>query len=437
MPGSRKDFQLFTMSAAVRVGGAIAQLLMTLVIARTMEEQSAGIVFFAYALLLLVSQVSLAGSEISGLRAVAISEGKAEPLAVRSSSASRIRLVLLSSSLASVSMFATLSITGSALNRVQLLMVSAAIPAYAIVLLLGELSKGIGRPVLGLTFQNLLIPVMVICFVLIGGSFSVSLVSSFVICAILAASSMSAFAVLVIYSREVGMQPGDFRLGELGNLVRQSPWVWPVSATPAIIQWSGAALLGLISSPAEVANYVVAARLTIAASIIHSAVTSVAAPRLAVSWHSGDLLSFRREAVHAGLAISALAIPVLAGLCIFAEPVLDVFGVSYAQNSANILRILIIGQVVASLCGFSGTVLLMAGSFRTASFLSTFFGVLQLVMTFALVPRLGVLGAAFATALTGALGHVATLVLVRLTLGLWPIPLNYTELRLGIRGHSL
>jgi O-antigen/teichoic acid export membrane protein len=81
--------------------------------------------------------------------------------------------------------------------------------------------------------------------------------------------------------------------------------------------------------------------------------------------------------------------------------------------------------------------LIMAGKFRIASANSTFSGVLQISMTLALVPALGALGAALATAFTVALGHITTLILVKLVTGLWPIPLTFREFRLGIQGRVI
>ncbi len=434
----RNLLQLLTGTAVVRAIGAVAQLLMTIVIARSMGPQAAGQVFFAYALVMLVSQVSLLGSEISGLRAVAINLADQNQVALRNNSAMRIRFVLASSSIAGLSTIALVGLIGirgkDELSLLQLSMAAATIPLYALVLLLAELFKGIGKPVVGLTFQNVLVPTIVIGAVMAGYAVFGSMQSSQVIAAIMAACTITALAVLAFYSSNVGLKPRSYCPGGSVGLLKDAPRVAPVSATPVIIQWSGVVLLGVLASSEDVATYAVAARVTIAVSILHSAVASVAAPRLAVAFKSADLSTFRAVSVHTGLLISAPAIPVLGLLFFFSPSILQVFGSSYAENGSTLLRILVVGQIVAAIFGHSGTVLLMAGQFRIASTNSVFFGVLQLSMTLALVPAFGAVGAALATAITVSLGHIATLVLVRVYVGLWPIPLTTREFRHGLRG---
>ncbi len=442
MPSEGKSLlQLLASTAVVRAVGAVAQLLMTIVIARSMGSQAAGQVFFAYALVMLVSQVSLLGSEISGLRAVAINAADQDGVALRNNSAARVRFVLASSSIAGLSTIALVGLIGirgkDELSLLQLSMAAATIPLYALVLLLAELFKGIGKPALGLTFQNVLIPIIVIGAV--SGEYARfgSMPSSHVIAAIMTACAITAIAILAFYSSDVGLRTRSFCLGRTTELLKDAPRVAPVSATPAIIQWSGVILLGILASPEDVATYAVAARVTVAVGILHSAVASVAAPRLAIAFNSADLSAFRTVSVHTGLLISALALPVLGLLFFFSQPILEVFGSSYAENGSTLLRILVLGQIVAAIFGHAGTVLLMAGRFRIASTNSVFSGVLQLSMTLALVPALGAVGAALATALTVSLGHITTLVLVRAYVGLWPIPLSTRELRLGLRIKAL
>lgn len=433
--------QLLTATAFVRICGAVSQLVMTITITQSMSSQDAGRVLFAYALVMLISQLSLLGTEVSGLRKIAIDLQAGDVGALREASASRMRLVLATSLAGGLLMVLAIHAAGAGgaetLSLLQLAITSLAVPLYALVLLLAELLKGIGKPVVGLAFQNVLIPVVVVAMVLVRRLSDAASADTYVISAIAAACAVATTGALCVYASSIDLKLRSLRVGQVGQLFREAPWVAPVSATPAIIQWSGAALLGVMASPADVALYVVAARVTIAVSVIHSAVASVAGPRLAVACHSGDLHAFRAASVQTGLLISATALPLLALFFIFPEPVLRVFGPSYAQSGAEILRILLLGQMVAAICGHSGTVLLMAGKFRLASANSMFFGVLQLSMLSVLVPLYGAWGAAVSTAFTAALGHIVTLMLVRMVVKMWPIPLTLRETRLGLQGKFL
>lgn len=428
--------RLLTKSALVRVVGAIAQLCMTVSITRAMPSDEAGSVLFGYAVIMLASQVSLLGSELSGLRIAAINYNDHDRCALRINCIIRIRFVLVVAAVTALLVFTILlafKLGGpTGLAGLDAALTAAAIPLYALMLLLVELLKGVGRPVAGLFFQNILVPLVVISLIFVGYIHSSTPSVRYVVTALFVACLAAALASVACLIASVRLRASDFWKGSARVLVREAVLVAPVSGTPAIIQWSGAALLGVLASPADVAAYVVAARVTIAVSVIHSAVASVAAPRLAVAHHSGSSEEFRFAGLQTGLIISASALPILVCLFVFPEPILQVFGQHYVDSGASLLRVLLAGQFVAALLGHSGTVLLMSGKFRESSINSVAFALFQLAGLAGLVPFLGALGAAMATSITVACGHIATLILVRKAVGFWPIPLTWREVSQGL-----
>lgn len=430
-------FRLFTASAAIRACGAVAQVLMTLVISRACGVESAGIVFFGYSLIMIASTLARAGTELSALRDIAQAHAARDQGALQSRGLARLILVCALGGLIcavvvlSASMVAERSLGPNAAAALR--WAGVAIPAFALTGLLSEFFKGIQRAWVGLTVQNLATPALVVVTLLVAPTHRASQASA----VIAAASWLTAIAALVFWRRLTGRwsiltlrQAG----GGAGRLIRDVPTLLVVTVAPVVMQWIGAALLGFLAAPAEVAGYSVAARLAIAVSVVHSAASSISAPRMAVAHSSGDIYGLHRVVMQTGLLISIITWPILIILAVAAPVVLDFFGPGYGGFSVA-LRVLLVGQVVASLIGHSGIVLVMVGRYAAARRVSLIAIVSLTVLMAILAPLFGAIGAAIATSASVIFGHLAGLTIVRRDVGIWTIPTSSSSLRVAVGSH--
>jgi O-antigen/teichoic acid export membrane protein len=168
-------------------------------------------------------------------------------------------------------------------------------------------------------------------------------------------------------------------------ILRDAPALLVVASTSVIMQWLGAVVLGLLGQPEAVAGYSVAMRLSIIVSIIHSAVTSLFAPRMAAAHTQSDVSLLRRLSHRTSLTVIALAMPALSALFFFAPFWLSLFGQEYTDYTVA-LRLLVTGQIVAAVIGHSGTVLVMAGAYNQARTTSLSAAVAILLLMVMLVP---------------------------------------------------
>ncbi|MFE4955958.1 lipopolysaccharide biosynthesis protein [Streptomyces sp. NPDC056653] len=429
-------FKLFTGSALIRAVGASSQVLMTLVISRECGLRQAGVVFFGYSLVMIVSTMARAGTELSALRVISQAYEQTDMGSVRSSAHSRLLLVGATSGV-----FAVLVILGAPWlgersvgldATASLRWAAAAMPAFAVLGLFSEFLKGVQRAWVGLLVQNVATPpaLVVVPIVVLSRASDAATVNA-VICG---ATWAATFATLVYWHRTTGgCSAGWLRgaRGEVGLLLRDVPTLLVVSATPVIMQWVGAILLGFLTTPTQVAGYSVAARLAIAVSVVHSAASSVVAPRMAIAHGKGDLRALHQVTVQTGLLISGVTWPILIVMGVTAPYLLGIFGAGYGAFGSS-LRVLLIGQIVASLIGHSGMVLVMTGKYSDAR-LNSLIAALSLVgLAFVFVPLAGADGAAFSMSGSVVLGHLAGLLLVRQRVGFWTVPTSRHAIRMAM-----
>jgi O-antigen/teichoic acid export membrane protein len=417
-------------SAAVRISGAAAQLLLTILITHVAGVNESGHYFLGFSILMIIGTLSRLGCELSGLREIAAVASTRDASSARTIVATRIAVVLASGSLAGAVLAALAAPIARGTFGTQLvptlLMVAATVAPFALLNLLAELLKGLGQSVFAIVLQNLVVPLTTgvgLGLLLIGG---VDVTSNWL-------TAINGLAVLV------GLAMGIAAVGGVGNgrpsrlggwsdidpslirrIVCEAPSLLIVSMVIVVMQWIGATVLGATGTPRDVAGYGVAARISIAVSIIHSAASSVVAPRMAVAHANANFSLLARVSRRTGLTIALITWPILTLLFIMAPTALSLFGSSYV-DFVPVLRLLLVGQFVAGLIGHSGMVLVMAGEYRAALANSLAAVAAILVLSPLLTQGYGATGAASAMSVSVVVGHLVAVVLVRWRLGFWTV----------------
>jgi O-antigen/teichoic acid export membrane protein len=123
-------------------------------------------------------------------------------------------------------------------------------------------------------------------------------------------------------------------------------------------------------------------------------------------------------------------IPILLLMLLAPDAILRLFGGENFTTGSTALRILVIGQAINVSVGAAGFVLIMAG--RTGWDLAVYglSAALDLVLSFVLVPKFGINGAAAAQAITIACSNWLRLVLVKRFVHIFPWDRAYARLAL-------
>ncbi len=218
-----------------------------------------------------------------------------------------------------------------------------------------------------------------------------------------------------------------------GALLRFGAFRAPATLFSQLIFWADFFVLSTLSSsggrvgPAQVGVYGAALRAAQSLFLFLTSVSLTFSPFVADLHHRGERLKL--DGLYKSVTRWTLGatIPVLLVLAILPEPVLRIFGREFAGGDAA-LRLLIIGMIVPVLVGTVGFILIMVG--RTGWDLLVYVGsfAIDIGIAYALIPSMGIRGAAIAQALTLSFSAFARLFLVRRFVRIWPFDRSFLRL---------
>ena len=186
-------------------------------------------------------------------------------------------------------------------------------------------------------------------------------------------------------------------------------------------------LLGLYLNPALVGIYVVASTLSALIPMILQSVNQIFAPVIA------DLHSRKRQDVLQRLFQSltkwvlGFTLPLAFVVIAFAAPLMRIFGQAF-EAGWPVLVIGAVGQVVNCGVGSVGYLLLMSGNQKRLMRVQFVMVAVSLLMNITLIPVLGVIGAALASAVVNVASNVWNLSQVRKALDIFPYNRSYFAL---------
>jgi O-antigen/teichoic acid export membrane protein len=183
-------------------------------------------------------------------------------------------------------------------------------------------------------------------------------------------------------------------------------------------------VVGSLLGPELAGRYGAASQLASAVGFGVSAISFIALPVIADLYARQALAQLQALIGHVARLALVLSVPVLLVLIVGARPVLSAFGPSFADSS-GLLILLGFDQLVGAIFGIAGYLLVMTGHQVTAARVIVGCAVLNLVLTFALTPTFGAMGAGVATTITTLVRSYLLTTRMRRALGLslspWPV----------------
>lgn len=203
---------------------------------------------------------------------------------------------------------------------------------------------------------------------------------------------------------------------------------WPlfvVSILLIINKWAGIWILGYFSDSSQVGLYSASFSIAGMVFITLNAVNYMFLPKVSELYGEGNKTEINYLFSEVTRWILTVSIPIIAGLVIFPEEILELFfGPSYAQNP-EVLSILSIGFFVAVGTGPAGSLLVSAGKTRAKMVGIGILSTTLILISIMLVPIYGVLGAAIATTIGYTLGHTGLLIMAKNEFGETPYGRDY------------
>ncbi len=185
-------------------------------------------------------------------------------------------------------------------------------------------------------------------------------------------------------------------------------------------------LLGLYVDPAVVGVYAAAFQTAAILSIVMQAVESVLAPLWSEKIETGNREEIRSLYALGNRWVTMTALPLVTLYLLLAEAILGIYGEEF-KSGATALRLLAIAQFVNLATGSSNYLLMLAGNTRQVMWSALLYGGLLLALNLALVPRLGITGAALAVLGASAVINLVRLWQVYVLMGIHPYELNLAK----------
>lgn len=302
----------------------------------------------------------------------------------------------------------------------------APVAAIALVVLpiyvLTDIQTGIARASdyadLGLAADYLLRPVLLLGF---AGALALAGrggTAASVMAATLAAVAVTAIGQGIVLERRLRARvPAGARRIDLRRWAAVS---WPLLTVTGFTLLLGAVdilVLQLFVTPEEIAVYFAATKIVAVASFVSYGVSNTSAHRFAAQIARGDRDGMERFAAETVRWTFWPTLAVAAGLALLAVPLLKLFGSSFASG-APLVAILGLGLVAGAAVGPADRALAMADHGGATARIYGVAVVANAVFCLALVPALGLAGAALATALATALKAVLLFRAARERLGI-------------------
>lgn len=393
-------------AAALRGGSVLANLATGILLARALGAEQLGIYSFAIAAVSLLAVPAQFGlptlllREAARLRMDGQSDRISELWVWARKLSIRVSLVTMSGAAAFVYLT---SVPVLSSRSITLLVAILLMPCLAILGLQGGLLRGYKFVNAGQSVEHLLRSAMFL--VLLAGYLAIYGFDGFTSVNAMVVHVLAAYAVTTISSRLVSNLTGLTR----SRVAQPSPdstrlWVRAIlplallSAAQVILQQTDVLMLGWIVESREVGIYRVVQTISVVVVFALGAMNIVLAPLIAESVAESryeviqQLVSFSARATTA-LATVAVVLLYFFGL----ELIRLLFGEEYNGGTAALL-VLAIGQLVSAAFGSPGILLNMSGHERETAKGVGLAALANVVLNGLLIPRFGILGAAFATA---------------------------------------
>ncbi|MCX5514302.1 multi antimicrobial extrusion protein MatE [Kaistia algarum] len=289
-------------------------------------------------------------------------------------------------------------------------------------LAIGEIQDGLARgfnwPDLALWPTFIVRPILIIA--LTYGAILLGAVPDAVtgmVAAILATYLTALWQMLAISRRAGHVVPAGLRRYRSLNWIAVALPIFLVEGFFNLLTNVDILIVGQLRPPEEVAVYFAAVKTLALVHFVYFAVRAAMMPRFSQYYTSGDRIRFEaviRDSLHWTFWPSLAAVLLL---LLFGKLLLSMFGPSFASGYP-LLFIFSVGLLLRASIGPAESILTMAGEQRICAAVYALTFLFNLGLNYALIPRFGLYGAAFATASALTLETVAVYLAVRWRLGL-------------------
>jgi len=419
-----KDVMRRTSTAMIlRFSRTLISFVFNVILARMLGADGVGVYFLAYTVTRIASIIGRVGLDQAVLRYVAAGSSQGQLNQIVGVYRYAVLITSTLSVLATAIVFLSAPLFGQLFNEPSLVeplrIMSFSIFPWALIFIQSRALQGMERigdsifiEMLGIPFVNIpLVLVMTAGYGLIGAA------GSYVI---------STFLILllgVLLWRKItpdlrGVE-GEFDLKLL--MTTSMPLFW-VDFTIIVMGMTDTLILGVLATSTDVGIYDTAKRVSALAGAMLSPINMVVAPKFAGMYAKGEIQKLGRLARNSAKFVTVISIPYLVLFMLVPEWILSVFGSDFAEG-APALMVLALSGFVNAFTGSVGFILVMTGNEKLMRNNAIATSIFKIILQLSLIPFLGFLGAAIATAIADATRNLISVYLVYRQFGIITIPI--------------
>ena len=422
----------------VFIGSIIGMLLgfvNRVIIVRYITQTEYGIYSLALVIISIFVTISTLGLSEGSTRYIAYHRGKNEEGKVRGVISSSIKVAIIASiSFAVISFLVSDFISISIFHAPELLtplkLFSIAIPFTVLITVFISIFRGFGRAEPNVYFQNILRNVLFILFLVAVILFGLSFLS--VICAYILSIAITciAFAIYAVKKSPlpIKMEKNISIDPVTKELLFFSVPLLAVSMLLMVMSWTDTLMLGYFKTPDVVGIYNAALPLAHLLSTVIASVGFLYIPIISQLYGKNQM-----EELGGSYAISTKwcfmgTLPLFFILFLFPGVVLNLLFGSRYIGAAIVLQVLSLGFIFNSYFGLNYHTLITTGKSNFLMQCFLFSGAMNIALNAFLIPTLGAVGAAIASASSFAVVEVVMTVKVYTTSGIHPFTKTYSRL---------
>lgn len=417
-------------SLSIRVSGTILGFAISVMVARILGAQGAGVYYLSLSALTIASALGRLGFDNTMVRFIASHASVGEWHTVR-----RVyRKIIRVTTLGSVAISACLIIGAHWLAydlfdkpymEVPLVLASLAVVPFSIGSIQADALRGLKQIGASQLIRTFLIPLGLVVLIV---PFMHWWQANGAVAAYAVATAVTAVVAWFLWRRSlqglITTPSGDLPDQHLNRRLFQSSWpLFGVVITGLVMQQAATVVLGITDSAANVGVFNVASRITSLLVFPLLGMISILTPKFAALHRQGMRAELAQLARHSSLLLTAFSLPVTVGMYLGAGWVLQLFGPGF-EGGIWVLRILLIGVFVDVATGAVAELLMMTGHEKECRAAHVFGAVITLGICAILIPFTGSIGAAAGMA-SGIVGkNILLVIMVKKRLGFWPISID-------------
>jgi O-antigen/teichoic acid export membrane protein len=404
----------------VFIGTIIGMLLgfvSRIIIVRYITQSEYGIYCLALVIISIFATISTLGLQEGSTRYIAYFRGKKEEGKVRGVISSSIKIAIIASiSLASVSFFISDFISTSIFHTPALStpikIFSIAIPFTVLINVFISIFRGFDRVDARVYFQDIFRPVLYLLFLIAVILFGLSFLS--VVYAYLASIAVTCIAFVIYMMKKPPLSIGKNSVTNpmTKELLFFSVPLLAVSMLMMVMSWTDTLMLGYFKTPDVVGVYNAALPLAHLLPMVLTSLGFLYTPIVSSLYGKNQMEELGRSYAISTKWCFIGTLPIFFVLFLFPDVVLNLLFGSRYIGAAVALQILAFGFFLNPATGPNYHTLIAMG--KTKIIMQTFLisGVINIILNIALIPLLGIVGAAIASA--SALAIATTMLSVKL-----------------------